>query len=399
MTGTEIAKQSVRGSLILFVGNFLSASVSAVAVILIARLLGPEQYGIFTLVLVVPGLLQLFVGLGVNFAVTRYSAYHISIGKPDEARRFTRNAISFLTLFGMALAIVNFLLAGPFSSLILHRPELTPYVQWASLLIVGGTILQASTAAAMGWNWMGLASLSQVVQSIVKLAVAPLLIIVGLSVYGAVAGYVAAPLVAGLLGTAILYTARLRGPSNATCRFVKDVKEMVGYGFPVFAGNLASGLTLYYVTIILAAIASNAAIGLYQAAVNFTTPFLLVSSAMASALFPAYASFDGKGGNIKLAYRYSTKYVAFFITPIIMFVAASSNLLIKILLWRIFSPERPPSRTPGCFFPSHCVGLYRSARVLQWLQPDQTNDVLLRYRCPGIAGSSASLLHSAQPGR
>lgn len=83
------------------------------AIILIARLLGPDLYGIYTLAFVIPGLLQLFVGLGVNTSVIRYSAYYVSVGRPEEAKRFTLNGISFVVILGVVLTAASALLAGP----------------------------------------------------------------------------------------------------------------------------------------------------------------------------------------------------------------------------------------------------------------------------------------------
>ncbi len=49
MSNIDVAKQSARGSLILFAGNFLDTAINAVAIILVARLLGPDGYGTYTL--------------------------------------------------------------------------------------------------------------------------------------------------------------------------------------------------------------------------------------------------------------------------------------------------------------------------------------------------------------
>ncbi len=341
MSGEEIARQSVRGSLILFVGNFLSTAVSAAAVILITRLLGPPQYGVYTLAFVIPGLLQLFVGLGVNASVTRYSAYYISVGRPEEAKRFALNGIYFVALLGAVLMVATFLFAAPLSTLVLHRPELAQYVGIASLYVLGSTLLQIGTSAAIGWNWMGLASFTQVVQAVLRLAIAPLLILAGFGVYGAIAGQVSTMVAAGLMGIVILYAAKFRGRSSEVSHFVKDSREMVSFGVPIFIGTLISGLAAYYVTIILAGIASNTVVGYYQAAVNLTSAVALVSASVASALFPAFASLDGVGGNVQSALRLAVKYVAFIVAPVVVFLAATSDLLIRIFYTSSFLGSVP----------------------------------------------------------
>ena len=46
---TDIAENSVRGGFFLFAGNALSTIILAVGSILIARLLGPEDYGLYNI--------------------------------------------------------------------------------------------------------------------------------------------------------------------------------------------------------------------------------------------------------------------------------------------------------------------------------------------------------------
>lgn len=330
MTAAEIAQRSVRGSLILFAGNFIYTAISAVAIILIARLLGPSEYGVYTLAFVIPGLLQLFFGFSVNDAIIRYSAYYISLGRLDDARRYTTNGVHFLWLAGLAFSLLNYILAGTLTVFLLHRPDLTPLVQLMSLSVFGSMILLTVTSPAMGWNWMSLTSLSQILQAVLKLVLSPLLIVFGLGVTGALVGNVASLIIAGFLGVFVFYLARLRGPI-AGGRFTADVKEMLRFAMPLYASGPIAGLAGYYVTIILANIASNTVLGLYQAAANFVTPITLVSSALVGSLFPAFASLDGMRGNVQFGFRQAYKFVAFLLTPVIFFILSASRLLIGLL--------------------------------------------------------------------
>jgi O-antigen/teichoic acid export membrane protein len=341
VSNIDVAKQSARGSLILFVGNFLATAVNAVAIIIMARLLGTDGYGTYSLSLVAPGLLTLFVGLGVNVSVTRYSAYYSSTGKPDEAKRFTRSAILFLLLFGIVLSALNYALAGLFSSTLISRPQLAGNVQVASLYVLGATLLSAVTAAATGWNMWGLAGASLALQSVAKLIIGPGLIIAGFGVLGAIDGQVLSFLLSGFAGIAVLYLVKLRRLPLRPWNLAPELVDMVRFGFPVFVGGLISGLATYYVTILLASIASNSVFGLYQAASNFAVPIALVSSSIGGALFPAFSSLAGTGGDLKLAFNLSVKYVSYLIVPIALFLVASAPVLVPALLTSSFGPASP----------------------------------------------------------
>jgi O-antigen/teichoic acid export membrane protein len=337
LSDTEVAKKSARGSLILFIGNFLATVFNAIAIILVARLLGPSEYGTYSLSLVAPGLLMLFFGLGMNPAITRYSAHYLSIGQPDKAKRFTRSAILYFFLFGLALSTLNYVLAGVLSSSLLFRPDLARYLQVASLTILGSTLLTSVTSISTGWNMMSLASASTVLQSVVKLIAAPALVLAGFGVLGAIDGHVLSNLVAGFVGIALIYALRLRSLPYKPWNFIRELVEMIKFGFPAFLGYVITGLASYCVTILLAAIASNAVFGLYQAASNFAVPVSLLSASIGNALFPAFASLAGTGGDVRGAFDLSLRYVSYLIAPVALFLVGSASVFVPVLLGASYS--------------------------------------------------------------
>ncbi|MEM1843209.1 MAG: oligosaccharide flippase family protein, partial [Desulfurococcaceae archaeon] len=71
----RVFEETATGALFLFSGSALSTFLSAICGIVVANLLGPELYGIYSLAFVIPGFLIVFTGLGVNAALTRYIAY------------------------------------------------------------------------------------------------------------------------------------------------------------------------------------------------------------------------------------------------------------------------------------------------------------------------------------
>ncbi len=369
-SGTEVAKQSVRATFILTTGNVVSTGILTVTVLIIARLLGPSNYGQYTLALVIPNFLQLLAGVGVNAAVTRYSAFHISKGELETARRMTKNAILFLLFFGLLLSALNYLGAGFFSSTILHRPELTPYLEIASIFVVGQALLQCVIAAFIGWNLTGYASASTISQSALKLLVSPTLVLLGFGVLGAVFAHVASYLIVGSFAGVAIFVLRLKsnskshGPGNDFIEdrirqvksqenivvaniqpaieghlFFSDIKEMIRYGLPAFAGSVASLLSgQFYIVIILATITTNITIGHYQAALNVTQTIALISSAVALSLFPAFARLDGMNVDIRLAFTYSVKYVSLVLTPLVFFLLGTSSVLIGVFYGAAYSP-------------------------------------------------------------
>jgi O-antigen/teichoic acid export membrane protein len=336
----DIAKRSVRGSLILFTSNLAATAVNAITIIVVARLLGATNYGIYSLALVIPSILQLFIGFGALPAVVRYAAYYTSIGREDEAKRFTINVMIFLFVTGAILTVVSFFLAGSLCTLLLQRPDLTPYVQLTSLTVLGTTILQSATTAAIGWNWMTLSGSTSAAQALIKLALAPLLVLAGLGATGALVGHVVSFFLAGTIGVAILYLRKLRGFGSVK-GFAADVKMMNVYGLPVYAGSVLTGLATYFVYVLLSRTASYAVFGYYQAAANFTVPVTVLAAAMVSALFPAFASIDGVKADVNSAFRHAYRFVAYLLTPAIVSLIAGAGPLVRLLYGPGYSASVP----------------------------------------------------------
>ena len=166
MSEIDAARQSVRASLLLIFGNLTSTIISTLAVFVIARYLGPEQYGLYSLALAPVSIFILLSGVGMNTAITRYSAYYLSRGEVNIARRMNGHAVEFLLLIGSLLTLISYVAAEFISTSILHRPEATQYVQLSSFTILGQVILQCTVASFIGWASAGYASLSNIAQSV-----------------------------------------------------------------------------------------------------------------------------------------------------------------------------------------------------------------------------------------
>lgn len=321
----------------LFAGNLGATVGQTVASILIARLLGPDQFGSYSLALVIPSVFQLFVSFGVNTAVTRFVAYHVSINDNEAAKRFAESALLLTLLSGIALSAVCYLSASALSEYVFHRAYLAQYVELASAIVFGQAVLNTAIAAAIGWNAMGQASLANIVQALIKLLVSPLLIVVGFGLTGAVAGQTLAYVAGAVISVGVLYASKVRSFNLGWHSLTSDAKQMMSYGLPAFTANILLGVWPYYLSVVLAAVATDVVIGYYQAALNFTVAIALLAGAAGAALFPAFTSLHGGKGDLPTALKLSVKYVAYVTIPVIFLLAATSRQLMVLFYGQSFA--------------------------------------------------------------
>jgi O-antigen/teichoic acid export membrane protein len=247
--------------------------------------------------------------------------------------------------------------ASPFSSFVLHRPELVGLVQFASLLLLAQALFNSAIAALLGWSYMGQMSVAYVVQASLRVVLAVGLVVAGFGVAGAIGGYSASLTIAGIAAVAVLWTLMNRSgpgeedgaqpggqataPVASSSLFVSDVRTMLGYGWALFLGGFALSISAQYVVAVLAAISTNTYVGYYQSAVNVTVAISLSSSAISQALFPAFAHLEGIEGDTALAFKYATKYMGFVLVPIILLLMASASRIIGVLYPSSYSPAAP----------------------------------------------------------
>ena len=67
---SKVVEDSARGGFYLTLGNITSTIIQAISVFIIARILGSDQYGLYTISTIIPTLFLLFVNQGI----TKYTA-------------------------------------------------------------------------------------------------------------------------------------------------------------------------------------------------------------------------------------------------------------------------------------------------------------------------------------
>jgi len=327
----QIAGETVRGSFQILLGNVASALASALALIIVARLLGPSDYGLFSLAVVVSGLMQLFTGWGATVGLSRQIAYDLAASDVQGAKRLTAVGFGYVFLTSAAVAALGYALAPQIASGLMGRPALSPEVRYVTLMVFGNSVLNGGISAANGWGIMGVGAAADIVQGAGAVLLAPALVVAGYGPGGAVIGYSLSFVVAGLTAVALVIFVKSGITRVTTAEFLEGVRQILRYGGPAYVGSSLNLFSSYFAIVVLAAILGNAKIGEFQAASNVTFAVTLVTLSTSPAILPAFARLSRLGEDTMYAFRLSVKYVAFLVTPIIFLLALAANQLLFIL--------------------------------------------------------------------
>jgi O-antigen/teichoic acid export membrane protein len=329
---TTIAQKAAQGGLFLFIGNASSTVILAVGAILVARLLGPFNYGLYTLAVAIPLVLVALADAGMNFALVRLPARLRSEGDPMRAYRLVKLGFLFKLVISVAASIVCYAGSTVIASIVLNRPELMPFIQLASLMILFQAIYDATNNIFIGQDLMQYSASIQILQATLKGALAPALVFLGLGITGAIGGYMLALAVAGLTGAALLFTRHVRSSGQTTSLASTELRTMLGYGLPLYASAILSVFLAQYQNIVLAHFASNVEIGNLGATWNFNTFMMILSYPITTAMFPMFAKMDpiSQRSDLARGFLLTVKYASLLMIPASVAVMVFSRDLIYL---------------------------------------------------------------------
>ena len=313
----KVAEKSTRGSFHLFIGNFLSEIFNAVGIIIVARLLGPTEMGIYGLSFVIPGVFTILTGLGLGQAMIRSLAIYQSQDRWGDVKKATIRGFLFQGGLACILAVVMFLASDVLASVVLRRPEMVGLVRVTSVLVISQSIYTMSVSVFYGLERMDLMATTMVLQSLVKGVAAPLLVIRGFGVDGAIYGHLLAVSAVSIISVILIWN-YLRGKGDAEGpTSVEPLNDMLKMGFPLFLTTFVMNLNVGYQGILLAWFTDNIAIGNWDVAKKFLSLVTLFTVPITSVLYPAFSKFTflEQPDEIKALFHSSVRYATIIVIP------------------------------------------------------------------------------------
>ena len=334
------ARESARSGFFLASGSIIGTIIMSIGAILCGRLLGPELYGQYTLILVGPQLLFLFTDMGINQGVIKLTANLHSKGENYRIPRIIYCGLVLRITTGILMSVILFVFAEPFAGFLLNRPDLYPYLRIVSILILFQAIYTTAYSSFVSIDKSEFSALTLNLEAIIKSGLSITLIIIGFSVLGALIGNIVGYAIAGICGIIILKT--LLSKKNIVNHDVSyktshkellktEMKALIYYGMPIFAAFLLAGFIPLYQNMILANLSTDAVIGNFKAASNFAVTLTLLSVPITTALLSGFSKLDTQEEQRRVFFKMANKFTTLMVFPFISLFVIFANEIVQIL--------------------------------------------------------------------
>jgi teichuronic acid exporter len=311
------------------IGQIVSTLISAVAGIFLARTLGAEQYGVYSIILIPVSIVFLIQDLGTSPALTRFCSMYRRQGRADDLGEVIRTGLVFVSLTSLALSVVLFFSSGVIASAFFHRPEIEGLLKIVSFAVFGSGLYGAVQSIFVGYERMGLRSVIDVSYSLVRGGFMIALLLVGLGTMGALFSVLVGYTMAGFLGVLLILVFIKPGRGSKSGWHTLDL--MLAYGFPSYAGSLLMGGLSYWCSSLMTLYVSSALIGNYSAALNFTVLVGFVTMPIGTTLFPLFSKYSRGDSQLGMVFKKAVKYASLVTIPVMALLILVSGPLTQVI--------------------------------------------------------------------
>lgn len=287
----------------------------------LGRLLGPELYGMYAVVVSLITVVNLILTTGIPQTVSKFTSE-----RPELAKSILKTA-GKLQLYLSLLIFVLYFVSASFVAEILKDDSLTTLIRISSLMIPVYALFSLYTGYFNGLRDYRNQSVISVVYYISKIALIFGLVLIGYSVLGAVLGFAVSPAVGLLVAVAIAGFPLRESEYGEYARIVK-------FALPVIVLSVLLNFSTSVDLLALKAIVGDSReVGYYSAASMISKVPLSLLTALNMALFPAISSVTYLNDLQKTReyIRESFRYVIIFLVPATAFVSLTAAEFISLL--------------------------------------------------------------------
>ena len=283
---TNVAKVA-RGAGISTAGQGVGRVLGYVSQVGLARLLGGEIYGFYTLGVAVVNGVHIVSRFGMENGVVRYVAHHREHGDTARVKGTIVQALLITLAISLVLSAVMFFGAGIIVGwLPQDAPEMVGVLRAFAFVLPFFVFMSMTAWATQGFKTVTYAAyIQQLIRPGLFLLFVGICYVLGAGIIGAIAAYALAMFLAGLAG--LYYLRKLFPPlfdRRAGTKF--ETKALFGVSVPMSITQGAQYLNNWSAILILGAFAAGAPVGVFNAAARTATFLTAVRFAFSGIFSP-----------------------------------------------------------------------------------------------------------------
>jgi O-antigen/teichoic acid export membrane protein len=303
--------------------------------IVLARILGPEAYGVLALLMVFIVFSQVFVQSGLNYSLV-------------QAKNVNEDSYNSVLLLSMIMVTVIYVILFVFSPTIAdfyNLPSMSMYLRILGLILFPIAYSSIQNAIIMRKMQFKLLLFSSLVSVVLSGVLGILLAINGFGVWA----LIAQQLSTYILSTFVLsFYIKWKPKLNVS---LANSFELIKYGWKLLVGGLFITLYQESTSLIIGKFYSPKTVGFYNRGIQFPRLIAInLNSSVQTVLFPIMSKKQDDNKILEDILNKSVLYVSFFMIPLLLGMASISEPMVQILLGSEWIPAVPFIKIMSIFY-------------------------------------------------
>lgn len=320
-----------KGVTVSLTGSMAARALQIVAQVLMARVLGAANFGLYAIGWTLVRLLENVTTLGLQWGVIYFGAGYQQ-SSPSKFKGVLTQSIAFSFLTGLTIGAILYLAAPTLAEHVFRKPNASRVIRaFAPAFPLNAVFLVGAGMTNLSQR-MQYYAYSDIASAGFALASLCIFFMLGWGLKGAVVATVGGIAVGTLMSLSFS-----RGLFPAV--FAKGnrsewlVSELFAYSIPLAVAGLAASLLGTMDRLFVASFCTSAETGIYQAASQLSILFALLFGAFNSIFAPMVADLHARGESQRLAelYRICAKWRAYVCAPVLLIVLFASVELVESL--------------------------------------------------------------------
>ncbi len=320
-----------RGGGMIFSGKLFLDAVRFITAFFLARLLGPKDYGMYSLALSATNIGVGLALLGLDAALIRYVA--VMVGRKDDESVWgtIQVGVSVAMLLSVVTGTVLFGFAYPIAEYAFQKASLAPLLQLAAVLIPALTMSEVLASITKGFSHMDYPVIAQFVfQPVFRLVMIVILAFSKFNPFTAIVTFGLADLGASLL--MLYYLNQIYPLRRPLLPAKRDLKGLMVFSLPVWISGLMVKFQNNIQAIMLGTIGSITGVGLFSIASQITAISGHFTSSINTSSKPIVAQLHDQKDMQQLGQIYQTanKWAVMVQLPIFLIMVFYPDALLSI---------------------------------------------------------------------
>lgn len=324
--------RAVRGFILIFLVNIMSAFLAYLLRVVMARNLTTEEYGLFFSVLVLINFLTLFKYFGLDRALVKYIPEFQVKKKTPQIKTVLSTVLLTKSVLALIISIALFFLSPFLAEHYFKTPLADIILKVFAVIFMISVTRDFFRSVFQGYQKMTAFSMNYFSENLIIL-----IFVLGSFYYGlGLMAVVFAHLLVHLVNFFIFLP--FFNKFTKTSFFSTDYsypifKKLIKFGLPSMVGGLGNMIVVYTDTLILTCFRSLSEVGIYNAVVPTAMLLNFLALSLVQAIFPLMSELWAKRKRkfIKAGIRLIDKYLFVIAFPLTLIIFSFPQIIIKLL--------------------------------------------------------------------